>query len=467
MNQNTSYRRFSYLLVFWVYFCPLGLCGQFSGEDVLSPEFYAGRREALREQLPPKSVALFVASVLKERSTDQHYPYEPQADLFYFTGIREPYVFLFIFQNGEEYLFTPPRDEWREKYDGPRLGPEEVEKSLGIAHALPAERLGSWVPPMAAKTMLLDPLPKSVEDHVMDTLLTNLKKNITLGFADIKRETTKLRDIMDQLRGHKTVEELKLLREAIRITCIAHEEVMRSAWVGISELEIEGIHELVHKTYGAHTEGYHPIVASGKSGCILHYQKNDRSNIGAGELILMDVGASYGGYSADITRTFPLGGKFSPAQRLIYEVVLKAQEEAIRICRPGRPVHDITRLSMGIVAEELLKLNIIKKKDQVRNYFPHGATHHIGLETHDRGPYGRDDLMAAGMVLTVEPGIYIPTESPCEEKWWGIAVRIEDDILITADGYENMSRDLPKAPDEIENLVQQEGSFSRIKKKTE
>ncbi len=257
--------------------------------------------------------------------------------------------------------------------------------------------------------------------------------------------------ILDKMRQIKTPEEMVLLRKAIKITTLAQIEAIKAIHPDMSELEIQGLHEFVYRRCGAAHEGYPSIVGSGHNGCVLHYIQNDRPKIG-NDLVLMDLGAEFEGYTADVTRTVPGSGKFSPEQKAIYELVLQAQEKAFTLCKEGNffyAPHNAARL---VIAKGLVKLGIVENEIESEFYFPHGTSHFLGLDVHDRGIPG---ILQAGMVITVEPGIYIPPNSPCDPKWWGIAVRIEDDVLITKDGYELLSGDAPRSVEEIEKLMQQ------------
>ena len=232
---------------------------------------------------------------------------------------------------------------------------------------------------------------------------------------------------------------------------------MKAIKPGMSEREIQGIHEFVYKKYQAEDLGYPSIVGAGHNGCILHYIDNYKPSVSSKELILMDLGAEFHGYSADITRTIPVNGKFSPEQKLIYELVLFAQEEAMKITKPGTPRQALTDTCKAVVNRGLLKLGIIKP-DEKHLYFPHGVSHHIGLDVHDRGGL----ILEENNTVTIEPGIYIPDNSACDKKWWGIAVRIEDDYLITKDGYEHLSKIAPRTVKEIEDMMKQPSVFDNF-----
>ncbi|MBX0291595.1 aminopeptidase P family protein [Hymenobacter sp. HSC-4F20] len=261
--------------------------------------------------------------------------------------------------------------------------------------------------------------------------------------------TQALETALAQLREVKTPEEIALLRRAVRISAVGQQEVMKATRPEMGEMELQGLHEYVYKKYGAEFEGYPSIVGAGNNACILHYTENDKLQV-RNDLLLMDCGAEYHGYSADVTRTIPPSGKFSPAQRQIYELVLAAQEAGFAACKPGNEFQAPHKAAQKVITDGLLKLGIIQKPEEVRTYFPHGTSHYLGLDVHDPGTYGP---LRPGTVITVEPGIYIPEGSPCDKKWWNIGVRIEDDILVTQQGYENLSREAPRTVAEVESLM--------------
>lgn len=257
-----------------------------------------------------------------------------------------------------------------------------------------------------------------------------------------------LTEIMEGLREVKTVEEQELMKAAARISAIGQIEVMKAAKSGMSEREIQGIHEFIYKRYGAEDVGYPSIVGAGNNGCILHYIENDLENI-SDRLLLMDLGAEWKGYTADVTRTIPVSGKFNEEEKAIYELVLKSQDAGIALSKIGVDFSTIGTETRRIIDEGLVELGIIKE-GQRHNYFPHGTSHHVGLDVHDRGARGP---LKEGAIITVEPGIYIPDGSDCDPKWWGIAVRIEDDILVTKEGPVNISGDAPRTVAAIEQMM--------------
>ncbi|MFA6277371.1 MAG: M24B family metallopeptidase [Pedobacter sp.] len=294
--------------------------------------------------------------------------------------------------------------------------------------------------------------PSKTESPLLAGLVNSFvkKANISLdNTSDVNTARRLYYKLTGQLREIKTQEELVMLRKAVEISCNAHSEVMKAANTNMSELEIQGIQEFVHKKYGAEEVGYGSIVGSGENGCILHYETNTKTKVG-NSLVLMDVGAEYHGYSADVTRIIPANGKFTESEKLIYQIVYDAQEAAFKTLKDGSTFSAASNAANEVISEGLLKLGIIKDKKDYRKYYTHGLSHHIGLDVHDRSSSGK---LLANMVITIEPGIYIPANSDCDKKWWGIGVRIEDDVLITKDGYENLSVFAPRSIADIEKKM--------------
>ena len=261
--------------------------------------------------------------------------------------------------------------------------------------------------------------------------------------------------IMADLREIKTKNEVDLLKKAVAISVVGQIEVMKAMHPEMGEREIQGIHEFVYRKYGAADEGYPSIVGAGENGCVLHYIENDKEEI-YNQLVLMDLGAEFYGYTADVTRTIPANGVFSPEQKALYQIVYDSQEAAINAALVGNSFRTIYKLSYDVVAEGLQQLGIISEPSEAKKYYPHGLSHHIGLDVHDPGNYGK---LEADMVITVEPGIYIPENSPCDPKWWNIGIRIEDDVLITLYGPVNLSAGAPRDWEGIEAMMQQESAL--------
>ncbi len=440
--------------------------------DFLTKGFHMGRREKLREKLPPNSVAVFFANPVRNRANDVDYTYHQDPDFFYLTGYKEPDAVLFLFKENQtannstqynEILFVQPRSAMGEMWTGRRLGDKGVKDLLGFTQAFNNTEFKKYdINFTKFDKVLFYEFLSDVRNDLRDSAdLFDLqaqfktkvnypdKSKTTLTVEPTKNnlDMTGLESIMDNLRGIKTPEELDMVRKAVQISCVGQLEVMKAMKPGMSEREVQGIHEFVFKKYQAEELGYPSIVGAGHNGCILHYVDNYKPTISNKDLVLMDLGAEFHGYTADITRTIPVNGKFSPEQKQIYELVLKAQEEAMKICKPGTPFRDLTAATRIVVNKGLVELGIIKTIDEKNLYYPHGCCHHIGLDVHDRGTY---DKLEENMVITIEPGIYIPDDAPCDKKWWGIAVRIEDDYLITKDGYDHLSISAPRTVKDIE-----------------
>lgn len=277
--------------------------------------------------------------------------------------------------------------------------------------------------------------------------------------AKSKLDLKSLSTYMAGLRQIKTKEEMVLLTKAVRISAMGQREVMKAMHPNMSETEVQGIHEYVYKKYGSEYEGYPSIVGAGENGCVLHYIENSKMTL-ENDLVLMDLGAEYHGYTADVTRTIPANGKFSKEQKLIYDLVYEAQEAGIAASRTGNRFGAPDAAARKFINEGLAKLGIIPSADSKHSYFPHGTSHYLGLDVHDPGLY---QAFEPGIVITVEPGIYIPEGSDCDKKWWGIAVRIEDDILITDGDPVNLSAEAPRKSSEIEKLMAQSSALDDFK----
>lgn len=444
--------------------------------DYLSKEFHAGRRDALRKLMPDNSVFVVMAYPTRTFSNDVDYFYHQNPDMYYFSGYKEPQSLLLIFKEEQkgtdgpvykEIIFVQKKDPRAEQWTGRRLGVEGAREKLGFAYAYNGEDFKNTDIDFSKFDKIIfdrfpDDIPNSSRDNAdLADLIEQFKSkaHMPLDYAKDKRYDTKLfRELTGKLREIKTPEEMDLIRKAVEISCRGQNEVMKAVHPGMSELEIQGLHEYVHKKYGAEEVGYGSIVGAGANGCVLHYMENTKTKIGT-ELLLMDVGAEYHGYTADVTRTVPANGKFSNEQKLIYNLVYEAQEAAFRVLKDGAKWDDATIAARDIIAEGLVKLGIIKDKSDVWTYYPHGLSHHIGLDVHDRG---FSKTMKKDMVITIEPGIYIPPNSNCDKKWWGIAVRIEDDALITEKGYELLSVFAPRKVEDIEKMIAEKSALDNF-----
>jgi len=304
-------------------------------------------------------------------------------------------------------------------------------------------------------TLMEDPVIQDFMKVGEDMFLTDLKTRSAFLLRDYNFDIDQLSYLMASLREKKTEEEIRLIKKAVRISTQGQIEVMRAIHPGMTEREVQGIHQLVFKMYGAAHEGYPSIVGAGDNACVLHYITNDKTDL-KNQLILMDLGAEYQGYTADVTRTIPVSGTFTPEQKALYQIVYDAQTAGINASVNGASFRAISEATNAVVQEGLLALGLIEKPEEFRRYLPHGIAHHIGLDVHDPGLY---ETLSPNMVITVEPGIYVPEGSPCDPKWWNIGIRIEDDILITEEGPVNLSNDAPRSWEEIEKVMREKSAL--------
>jgi len=439
--------------------------------DYLSKEFHKGRREAFRALMPANSVAIVFSYPERVFSKDINYNFHQNPDMYYLTGYKEPDAALLLFkepQGEEKYtevLFVRERNASKETWTGRRLGIEGAKSKLGFTKVYNGADFSNFAIDFKKfDKIIYDESSPGIHDYKYDG--ADLF-NITQVFktkAGIKQEDPAIANlftnITTSLREIKTPEELDLMRKTVKLSCIAHNEVMKAVGPDMSENEADGIHAYIHRHYGAEGEGYPPIVGAGANGCILHYGDNNATKID-NQLLLMDVGSEYHGYSADVTRTIPANGKFTPEQKAIYELVYQAQEEVFKICKVGTSFQDLNNKAREVITNGLLKLGIITDPKDARIYYPHSCSHFLGLDVHDKGNYL--GTLKENMIFTVEPGVYIPANSKCDKKWWNIGVRIEDDILITKNSYENLSAESPRKWDEIEALAKQKSTFNEMK----
>jgi Xaa-Pro aminopeptidase len=445
-------------------------------KDYLPASFHTGRRAALRRMMPDNSVMVIFAYPTRNFSNDVDYLYHASPDMYYFSGYKEPHSILLIFKNEQtdsagnaypEILFVQKRNAQEEQWTGKRLGAEGAKTKLGINMSFNGEDFKNFAIDFTKfDKIIFDRFPVDVPNDRDKADLFDLIQQFKLKAAipedyskDKRFDNRSYRDLTGKLREIKTPEEMGLIRKAVEISCIGQNEVMKAVRPDMSELEIQGLHEYVHKKYGAEGVGYGSIIGSGENGCVLHYEENTKTRIG-NSMLLMDVGAEYHGYTADVTRTVPAGGKFSAEEKLIYQLVYDAQEAAFKLLKDGAKWNDAGTAARNVIAEGLLKLGIISDKKDVNKYYPHGLSHHIGLDVHDRGA---SPNLKKDMVITIEPGIYIPEGSNCDKKWWSIAVRIEDDALITETGYELLSDFAPRKIEDIEKMCSQKSALDNFK----
>lgn len=442
-------------------------------KDYLTKEFHTGRRTALRQLMPDNSVMVVFAYPTRNFSNDVDYLYHANPDMYYFSGYKEPHSLLLIFKEDQtdsagnrynEVLFIQKRNERQEQWTGKRLGIPGAKSRSGIGQVYNGEDFKNFAVDFSKfNKIIFSRLPEDIANDGWDKsdlydLVAQFRQKAAIPETytpDSRFDNRSYFQLTGTLREIKTPEEMSLIRKAVEISCQGQNEVMKAVHPGMSEIEIQGLHEYVHKKYGAEGVGYGSIVGAGENGCTLHYEENTKTRIG-NSMVLMDVGAEYHGYTADVTRTIPANGKFSAEEKIIYQLVYDAQEAAFKLLKDGAKWSEASNAAREVIAEGLLKQGIIKNKTEVGKYYPHGLSHHIGLDVHDRGT---SPVFKKGMVITIEPGIYIPQGSDCDKKWWSIAVRIEDDALITQNGYELLSHFAPRSVEEIEKMIAQKSAL--------
>jgi len=431
------------------------------------PSFHRYNRERLRSMLPDSSIAIFFANDLKVRNNDVDYLFRQSNSMLYLTGLyEEPNAALILskfpmpFGNTSttELMFVQPRDALMETWTGRRLGTEGAMHTLGLNAAMIIDSLQSY---------LFQTLLKGYRAQIRRVFLSYPAKDYADSDGDLARLVktidAELRSdksliiqnaspLLGQLRQIKHPIEIDMIQKATDATVAAHLEAIKSCEPNMYEYELAAVAEYVFKKKGCEYTAYPSIVGAGENSVILHYNTT-RKKLLDGELVLMDMGGEYHGYAADITRTIPVNGKFSPEQKIIYDLVLAAQDSAIAHCKPGNSFRTPHQKAVEVIAEGLLRLGLIQDRSEYRRYFMHSTSHSIGLDVHDPSMA----ILQPGQVLTVEPGIYIPEGSPCERKWWNIGVRIEDMVLITETGAKVMSAALPRKTDEIEALMKEKG----------
>lgn len=434
---------------------------------MITLEQFRQRRQALITQMAPGSAALIFAAPEVTRSNDTEYSYRQNSDFWYFTGFNEPQALLVLIKSDEHHnhsvLFNRIRDLTAEVWSGRRLGQEAAPAKLGVDRALPWDDIGEQL------HLLLNGLDvvyhAQGEYGYADQLLFSALEKLRRGFRQnlsAPASVTDWRPWVHEMRLFKSAEEIEILRHAGKISALAHTRAMQQCRPGMYEYQLEG--EIHHEfsRHGARFPSYNTIVGSGENGCILHYTENE-SAMRDGDLVLIDAGCEFHGYAGDITRTFPVNGRFTPPQREIYDIVLASLHKALSMFRPGVSIHEVNDEVVHIMITGLVDLGILDGNiDELfeaqahRPFFMHGLGHWLGLDVHDVGDYGtpsRDRVLEPGMVLTVEPGLYIAPDASVPPQYRGIGVRIEDDIVITATGHENLTDSVVKDPDAIEALM--------------
>jgi Xaa-Pro aminopeptidase len=431
----------------------------------LNKKIYAQRRKQLMRMMNDNSVAILPSAPTLIRNRDVEHGFRQDSDFMYLSGFNEPESVIVLIPNrkrGEYVLFCRDRDPMKETWDGRRYGPEGAIEHFGAAEAYPIEDLEDILPGLMEDrdcvyyTIGLNP---EFDKHVM-ACVNNLRRQSRRG-ARAPYEFVSLDYLLHDMRLYKSREELSLMRKAAKISVQAHINAMKICQPGLYEYELEAEFLCAFKRNGADW-AYSSIVGGGENGCILHYTENN-SSLKDKDLVLIDAGAEYQGYAADITRTFPVNGKYTVPQKEIYEVVLKAQEAAFAQVKPGNHWNDPHNAAVKALTKGMVEIGLLKgkpaqliKDGSYMKYYMHRTGHWLGMDVHDVGDYKVDDnwrLLEPGMVLTVEPGLYIPAGIRGAKRWWNIGVRIEDDLAVTKDGYELLTKGLPRTVDEIETLM--------------
>lgn len=428
------------------------------------PSFdYAARRVTFLDRIG-NGVALLRAPAVPTHTNDVDGRYRPPADFHYLTGFPEAdAVALFDGSSDEErfVLFVQPRDPERETWTGRRIGVAGAVELYGADAAYPIQELEARLAPIIARGGALhhglgrdEAFDRKVLDIARAGWASRPRTAAGLGHSVIDPGPT-----LHEMRLRKSPEEVSWIRRAIAIAAEAHREAMRAARPGMQEFEIEALVEYVFRRHGASGWSYPTIAAAGANATVLHYTANS-DPLRDGDLLLLDAGDEYGWYCADITRTFPIGADFSPAQRRIHDLVAQAHREAVARVRPGVTLEEVHEAAVHVLVEGLLSLGLVQGSlDQVisdgtyRRYYMHRTSHWLGMDVHDAGAYlvdGRPRLLEPGMILTVEPGLYFAPElEGIPDAYRGIGVRIEDDVLVTPDGFEVLSTGVPRSADEV------------------
>ncbi len=428
---------------------------------------YARRRKALMAQMEPNSIAILPAAPVYIRNRDVEHIYRQDSDFQYLTGFPEPEAVLALIpgrEHGEYVLFCRERDPERELWDGLRAGQDGAIAQFGADDAFPINDIDDILPGLIeGRERVYYAIGCNQEfDHRLMEWINVIRSKARQG-AQPPNEFVALDHLLHDMRLYKSAAEVKVMKEAAEISAAAHVRAMQTARPGLSEYHLEAELEYIFRKNGSKMPAYGSIVASGRNACILHYREND-APLKDGDLILIDAGCEIDCYASDITRTFPVNGTFSPEQKAIYELVLKAQEAAFAAIGPDKHWNEAHEATVRVIAEGLLELGLLTgtldeviETESYKAYYMHRAGHWLGMDVHDVGDYkvgGEWRVLEPGMALTVEPGIYIHADDErVAKKWRGIGVRIEDDVVVTKTGCEILTGGVPKTVAEIEALM--------------
>jgi len=433
---------------------------------MISKQEFSRRRKQLMRMMGRDTIAIIPAAPETFRNRDVEYPYRPDSDFYYLTGFGEPEAVAVLCPgrpHGEYLLFCRERDPKMETWTGRRAGTEGVVADFHADDAFPIGDIDDILPGLLEnRERVFYTMGSRPEfDRRILGWVQQIRNGARAGLR-VPDEFISLEHLLHDMRLYKSRSEISAMRKAARVTCRAHQRAMKACCPGMHEYEIEA--ELLHEfRRSGMVPAYSSIVGGGENGCVLHYTDNADS-LNDGDLLLIDAGAEYDCYAADVTRTFPVNGRFSAAQRALYEVVLAAQTAAIEQVGPGKHWNEPHLAAVRVLTRGLIKLGILKgrpaeliKKEAYRRFYMHRTGHWLGMDVHDVGDYKVGDewrMLEPGMVLTVEPGVYIPVGSRgVAKKWWNIGIRIEDDVLVTREGSEVLSAAAPKEVDDIEALM--------------
>lgn len=435
---------------------------------MISQVEYQQRRQRLFAQMSPNSIAVFPTSPEYHRSADQLYPFYPDNDFYYLTGFPEPEAIAVLIKDdklGElYYLFNRPSDAEAEVWVGARIGHESAKQDYLANESYAIEDLQRHLPDLLQdKDKLYYTFGRYQATDACIHACINQVRNHVRGGVKIPDTVVNAENMLFEMRLIKSDAELELMRTASKISAAAHVRAMKACQPGMYEYELEA--ELIYEFHkgGCEGEAYSSIVGSAENACVLHYEENNRQ-MNDGDLVLIDAAGKYHNYCSDITRTFPVNGKYTPEQRDIYDIVLASQLKAIETIKPGARWSDMRDAAARVITQGLVDLKILKgcvdtllEQEAFRPYYMHRIGHWIGMDVHDVGRYkveGDWRKFEVGMVTTVEPGIYIRPESKgVHKRWWGIGVRVEDDVAVTEKGHEVFTSGVPKTMDEIEALM--------------
>jgi Xaa-Pro aminopeptidase len=427
--------------------------------------FHKSRRELLRKAMGKESIAIVFGSTNFNKSYDGDFRFKQYKNFYYLTGFEEPNSAIIISNakigdsKSDEVLFVQRKDLLLETWNGRRMGFENVSQELGIKKAFVNSELPGYLHLRRKKEIRrvyvnLSELIKLTGE--MRQLAESFLESLNILASDV--EIIDIAYLLGKLRSVKSDYEIKMISKAADISVKSYYETLDSIRPGKHEYEVQAALEYNYKVFGSEDNAYYPIVASGENGCILHYDSNN-CLLKDGELLLIDSAGEHRYYCSDITRTFPINGKFTKEQRTVYDIVLKANKECIKRCRPGVSFSKLRDVSDKIIADGLNKAGILKNKKNIRKFTLHGLGHHIGLDTHDAVSYSKtseddNDTLRPGNVVTIEPGVYFPTGSEgIPKKYWGISVRIEDDVLVTKKDPVDFTSHMIKEADDIEKFM--------------